>query len=71
MPAGSDLSRQGAVDAVSQLVSRLDLKLVPYTVLLIVPLLKRMSDPVKVVRDRASACFGSLVALLPLAQVRG
>ena len=52
----------------SQLVSRLGFKLVRYAVLLVVPLLRRMSDACEGVRRHATTCFGALVALLPLAQ---
>eukprot|EP00955_Chlamydomonas_euryale_P091270 364611-Chlamydomonas_euryale.AAC.2 len=54
--------------ACMQLVSSLGIALVPYTVLLVVPLLRRMSDVCEGVRHHATRCFGSLVALLPLAQ---
>jgi len=56
------------VEAAAALVASLGLALVPYALLLVVPLLRRMSDPLEAARARASACFGALVALLPLAQ---
>jgi TATA-binding protein-associated factor len=49
------------------LVLQLQRQLVPYTVMLVVPLLRRMSDAVAAVRRKAALCFGSLTALLPLA----
>ena len=61
-------SRRGAVEVLALLVLRLGVKLVAYTVLLTVPMLRRMADPCDAVRRRASSCFGTLVALLPLAQ---
>lgn len=61
-------SRLGAVEVMAQLVTQLQRQLVSYTVLLVVPLLRRMSDPVVAVRRKAALCFGSLTALLPLAQ---
>lgn len=61
-------ARLGAVEGMAQLVSQLQRQLVQYTVLLVVPLLRRMSDPVGAVRRKAALCFGSLTALLPLAQ---
>lgn len=61
-------ARLGAVEASSRMVSILGPKLVPYAVLLVVPLLRRMSDVVPEIRQRAATCFGSLVALLPLSQ---
>lgn len=60
--------RMGAVQLVAHLVQHLGAKLVAYTVLLVVPLLRRMSDPLPRVRHHATSCFGSLVGLLPLAQ---
>lgn len=60
--------RLGGVEVMAALVATLQRLLVPYTVLLVVPLLRRMSDPVAPVRRRAALCFGALTALLPLAQ---
>jgi hypothetical protein len=60
--------RLGAVEAMAALMQTLQRQLVPYTVLLVVPLLRRMSDPAAAVRRRAALCFGGLTALLPLAQ---
>ena len=63
------LSKQGAIHLVSSLTQRLGTRLVPYLLLLVVPLMGRMSDPVVDVRQPASATFAAVVALLPLAQV--
>lgn len=60
-------SRLGAVELMATLVLQLQRQLVPYTVMLVVPLLRRMSDAVPAVRRKAALCFGSLTALLPLA----
>lgn len=60
--------RLGAVEVMAALMQQMQRQLVPYTVLLVVPLLRRMSDPVAAVRRRAALCFGGLTALLPLAQ---
>lgn len=60
--------RLGAVEVMAALMQQLQRALVPYTVLLVVPLLRRMSDPAAAVRRRAALCFGGLTALLPLAQ---
>lgn len=60
--------RLGAVEVMAALMQQLQRQLVPYTVLLVVPLLRRMSDPAAAVRRRAALCFGGLTALLPLAQ---
>jgi TATA-binding protein-associated factor len=59
--------RLGAVELMATLVLQLQRQLVPYTVMLVVPLLRRMSDAVPAVRRKAALCFGSLTALLPLA----
>lgn len=61
------VARMGAVEMVAQLVTMLQTQLVPYTVLLVVPLLRCMSDSAVHVRTRAATCFGALIALLPLA----
>jgi hypothetical protein len=63
-------TRLGATEAAAQLERHLGPSLVPYVVLLLVPLLRRMSDPVGEVRQRVAACFGALTSLLPLAQGR-
>ena len=62
-------SRQGGVQLVWALVQRLGTGLVPYLLLVVVPLMGRMSDPDPTVRQAATATFAPVVALLPLAQV--
>ena len=61
-------SRLGGLLAVDSLISRLKTAIVPYSLLVIVPLMGRMSDPLPSVRAMASKAFASVVALLPLAQ---
>lgn len=68
--SSDDTCRLGGVEAVAALCGELGSGLVPYAVLLLVPLLRRMSDPAADVRAAAAGCFGSLMTLLPLAQVR-
>ncbi|KAG1666532.1 hypothetical protein FOA52_014429 [Chlamydomonas sp. UWO 241] len=68
LSAPDDDTRLGGVETVAQLVAALGFQLVRYTVLLVVPLLRRMADAVEGVRRQATRCFGALVALLPLAQ---
>ena len=63
-------SRQGAVNMGGSLVQQLGTSLVPYLLLLVVPLMGRMSDPDPTVRQLATATFAPVVALLPLAQVQ-
>ena len=54
---------------IGSLVQQLGTGLVPYLLLLVVPLMGRMSDPDPAVRQLATATFAPVVALLPLAQV--
>lgn len=67
--AAPPASRQGAVHMIGSLVQQLGTGLVPYLLLLVVPLMGRMSDPDPAVRQLATATFAPVVALLPLAQV--
>ncbi|KAH8347377.1 hypothetical protein KR059_009857, partial [Drosophila kikkawai] len=60
------IDRQGAMEAIERVVSRLQIKVVPYIVLLVVPLLGAMSDPDESVRLLATHCFANLVQLMPL-----
>lgn len=54
---------------VDALVKGLGSALVPYLLLLVVPIMSCMSDPAAQVRQLATATFAPIVALLPLAQV--
>jgi len=65
--AGDD-ARTGGLLALQHLVQSLQTDLVPYTLLIVVPLMGRMSDPLGAVRSMASHAFATVVALLPLAQ---
>lgn len=58
--------RQGAIEAISCIVNRLQFEVVPYVVLLIVPVLGRMSDFDQSVRLMATNCFATLIQLMPL-----
>lgn len=58
--------RQGAVEAISCIVNKLQFEIVPYVLLLIVPLLGQMSDPDKTVRLLSTHCFATLIQLMPL-----
>ncbi|KAK9823112.1 hypothetical protein WJX72_000353 [[Myrmecia] bisecta] len=64
----SDDARRGGVALIAQLVMQLNTQLVAYSILLVVPLMGRMSDPLLAVRRMATAAFAAVVALLPLAQ---
>ncbi|KAK4573373.1 hypothetical protein RGQ29_031366 [Quercus rubra] len=61
-------TRQGAGMLVSLLVQGLGVELVPYAPLLVVPLLKCMSDSDQSVRQSVTHSFAALVPLLPLAR---
>ncbi|XP_012260171.2 TATA-binding protein-associated factor 172 isoform X2 [Athalia rosae] len=66
IPAEVDAKRQGAAEALACLVESLSVGVVPYAVLLVVPLLGRMSDQNQGVRLTCSATFATLVQLMPL-----
>eukprot|EP00192_Tetraselmis_astigmatica_P001352 CAMPEP_0117692082 /NCGR_PEP_ID=MMETSP0804-20121206/26113_1 /TAXON_ID=1074897 /ORGANISM="Tetraselmis astigmatica, Strain CCMP880" /LENGTH=1797 /DNA_ID=CAMNT_0005505457 /DNA_START=126 /DNA_END=5519 /DNA_ORIENTATION=+ len=68
LSGSSDAGRRGAAEALSGVVTRLRARLAAHTVLLLVPLLGRMADPLPGVRRAATAAFAHLVELLPLAQ---
>ncbi|XP_078440415.1 ROOT GROWTH DEFECTIVE 3 isoform X2 [Wolffia australiana] len=61
-------SRQGAGILMSLLVQEMGVELVAYAPLLIVPLLKCMSDSDRMVRSTVTHSFAALVPLLPLAK---
>ncbi|CAN4128279.1 unnamed protein product [Withania somnifera] len=61
-------SKQGAGMLVSLLVQGLGIELVPYAPLLVVPLLRCMSDSDHTVRQSVTHSFATLVPLLPLAR---
>lgn len=65
-PNDMDIRRQGAAEALTCLVEKLEVKIVPYAVLFMVPLLGRMSDQNQSVRLVCSSTFATLVQLLPL-----
>ncbi|XP_015784868.1 TATA-binding protein-associated factor 172 [Tetranychus urticae] len=62
----SDLRRQGAVEAIYCVVDKLGISIVPFIVLLIIPMLGRMSDTNEQVRLLATHCFAQLIQLMPL-----
>ncbi|EST08987.1 SNF2-related [Kalmanozyma brasiliensis GHG001] len=64
--AASITNRQGAVELVYHTVQQLDLKILPYVIFLIVPVLGRMSDNDEKVRLVATNTFASLVKMVPL-----
>ncbi|GBL97094.1 TATA-binding protein-associated factor 172, partial [Araneus ventricosus] len=62
----NEIQRQGSVEAIACIIEELGLDIVPYIVLLIVPMLGRMSDQNEQVRLMATHCFASLIKLMPL-----
>ena len=70
LPALSDIHivtrRQGAVECLHLVVEKMGLHVLPYLVLLIVPLLSSSSDCDASVRSVGSQVFASLVRLMPL-----
>lgn len=61
--------RQGALEAISCIVNKLQFEIIPYVLLLIIPLLGRMSDPDKTIRLLSTHCFATLIQLMPLDSV--
>lgn len=64
--ATNTVNRQGAIETFSHIVSLLDIKLLPYVVVLVVPVLGRMSDANEQVRLAASSTFAALIKMVPL-----
>lgn len=62
----SSINREGAAETITCIVNKLQFKIVPYVVLLIVPILGRMSDQNKAVRLISTNCFATLIQLMPL-----
>lgn len=61
-----DIDRQGAVEAIACIIDTLQFDIIPYVVLLVVPLLGRMSDQNMCVRLMGTHSFATLVQLMPL-----
>ncbi|XP_077293659.1 histone acetyltransferase 1 isoform X2 [Arctopsyche grandis] len=58
--------RQGASEVLACIIDKLQINVVPYIVLLVVPLLGRMSDHDESVRLMSTHCFATLIQLMPL-----
>ncbi|XP_075072265.1 TATA-binding protein-associated factor 172 isoform X2 [Mixophyes fleayi] len=58
--------QEGAIEALACVMEQLDVCIVPYIVLLVVPVLGRMSDQTDSVRFMATQCFATLIRLMPL-----
>ncbi|CAF0748348.1 unnamed protein product [Brachionus calyciflorus] len=59
-------ARQGAIELIYNLFEQLNTDIIPFIVIFIVPILKRMCDLDWYVRSMASQCFGTLIKLYPL-----
>ncbi len=59
-------ARQGSVELIYCLCERFGNLIIPFTVIFIVPILKRMCDLDYYVRNTASQCFATLIKLYPL-----
>ncbi|CAE6409738.1 unnamed protein product [Rhizoctonia solani] len=59
-------NRQGSMELIYHIVQKLDMKVLPYVLFLIVPVLGRMSDNDNDCRYVASNTFASLVRMVPL-----
>src|SRR5207244_3816399 len=58
--------REGAIECIAYVIERLDLGIIPFIALMILPVLGRLSDPASTVRLTATHCFATLVRLMPL-----
>ncbi|XP_069467480.1 TATA-binding protein-associated factor 172 isoform X2 [Ambystoma mexicanum] len=58
--------QEGAIEALACVMEQLEVGIVPYIVLLVVPVLGRMSDQTDSVRFMATQCFATLIRLMPL-----
>lgn len=58
--------QEGAIEALASVMEQLDVGIIPYIVLLVVPVLGRMSDQTDCVRFMATQCFATLIRLMPL-----
>lgn len=64
-------ARQGAIELVHCMLEHLGHAIIPFIVIFIVPILKRMCDTDWYVRSVASQCFATLVKLYPLSSGGG
>lgn len=63
---GSSSLRLSLTSMSPGVMEQLDVDIMPYIVLLVVPVLGRMSDPGNSIRFMATQCFATLIRLLPL-----
>ena len=60
------ITRKGAVETVYQIMNILQDKIIVFTILFIVPVLRLMSDRDQSTRQLAAQTFGKLIQLMPL-----
>jgi len=60
------ITRKGAVETVYQIMDILQDKIIVFTILFIVPVLRLMSDRDQSTRQLAAQTFGKLIQLMPL-----
>jgi len=58
--------RKGAMEAIAKIVEKMELNVVNYAVLLVVPLLGKMGDFERQVRLLATSCFAGLIQYIPV-----
>lgn len=61
-----DTKRRGAIEAITVIIEKLQLSIVPYIFFLVVPLLGRMSDQDESIRTLATHTFADLIQAMPL-----
>lgn len=66
MSGNSKLQKTVSLITCPGVMEQLDVGIVPYIVLLVVPVLGRMSDQTNSVRFMATQCFATLIRLMPL-----
>lgn len=64
--AGSLVDRQGSTELIYHLSLSMGTEILPYVIFLIVPLLGRMSDSDRDIRNIATTTFASIITLVPL-----
>ncbi|CCE64687.1 hypothetical protein TPHA_0I01830 [Tetrapisispora phaffii CBS 4417] len=64
--AGNTTEREGATELIYHLAITMDTDILPYVIFLIVPLLGRMSDANRDIRNLATSTFASIIKLVPL-----
>jgi TATA-binding protein-associated factor len=60
------VSRQASIEAIYHVVTEMEIKILPYIIFLIIPILGRMSDPDESVRFISTNIFATLIKLMPL-----